>query len=590
VQSQSITVDRQMKRYSVPRIAFINKLDREGANPESVIEALRSKLNLNAAATQIPIGLSRDHVGVVDLIEMKAHYFEGAQGEEPVQREVPAEMVEAAAVARTNLLEKLADVDEEIADLFLEEVEPDVATLKAAVRRQTIALQFVPVFMGSAFKNKGVHTLLDGVVSFLPAPTEVENVALDLKNDEAQVKLTGSPTDPLVGLAFKLEEGRFGQLTYMRIYQGSINRGDTIFSMANGSKVRVPKLVRMHSEEMQEVESAKAGDIVAMFGVDTASGTTFTDGAVRQSMTSMFVPDPVVSLALIPKDRNASNFSKALGRFTKEDPTFRVHTDDESGQTIISGMGELHLEIYVERMKREYNCECTTGAPKVAIRETASRHAKFSYTHKKQSGGSGQYGKVEGYIEPLDAERLGAPGIEFRSELMGNNIPPEFLPAIEKGFKEAMAKGPLCGQPVMGVRVVLQDGAAHAVDSNEIAFKSAAAGAFKQAMREAKPLVLEPVMAVEVAVPAEYQGTAVAQLSQRKGTVNQVDGTEYATIAADVPLSSMFGYSSDLRSATQGKGEYSMEYKMHMAVARDRQEELIKAHQASLNSKGGDDD
>jgi len=346
--------------------------------------------------------------------------------------------------------------------------------------------------------------------------------------------------------------------------------------------------VRMHSNDMEEVESCEAGDIVAMFGVDCASGTTFTDGSVRQSMTSMFVPDPVVSLALIPKDRNASNFGKALGRFTKEDPTFRVHTDDESGETIISGMGELHLEIYVERMKREYNCECTTGAPKVAIRETAAKHATFSYTHKKQSGGSGQYGKVEGYIEPLDMDTIGA-GVEFRSELSGNNIPPEFLPAIEKGFREAMQEGPLVGSPVMGVRVVLQDGAAHAVDSNEIAFRAAAKGAFKAAMRDAKPLVLEPVMAVEVAVPAEYQGSAVAQLSQRKGTVNQVDGTEYAVINADVPLQNMFGYSSDLRSATQGKGEYSMEYKMHAPVMRDKQEELIKAHQAKLKSKGDDD-
>ena len=422
--------------------------------------------------------------------------------------------------------------------------------------------------------------------------------------------------------------------------------------MKDGSKVRVPKLVRMHSSDMEEVEEAQAGDIVAMFGVDCASGTTFTDGTVRQSLTSMFVPDPVVSLALVPKARNSPNFSKALGRFTKEDPTFRVHTDDESGQTIISGMGELHLEIYVERMRREYGCGMREGAlaptacappvracfaphalepccvgqsarrarprspsarrprstPPSRTRARAARtcspcHARTlprahgtvhgmrcRYTHKKQSGGSGQYGKVEGYIEPLDAEAIGAAGVEFRSELMGNNIPPEFLPAIEKGFKEAMVHGPLCGNPVMGVRVVLQDGAAHAVDSNETAFRSAAIGAFREAMRAAKPLVLEPVMEVEVAVPAEYQGAAVAQLSQRKGTVNQVEGADYATIVADVPLQNMFGYSSDLRSATQGKGEYSMEYKLHMPVPRDKQEELIKQFLEVQKKKGKDDD
>jgi elongation factor G len=514
VQSQSITVDRQMKRYSVPRIAFINKLDREGADPDPVVEALRGKLHLNAAATQVPIGLSREHVGVVDVVAMEAHYFEGPSGETQATRPVPDDYVERAEAARAVLLERLADVDDEIAELFLMEEEVSADVLRAAIRRTTIANTFVPVFMGSAFKNKGVHPLLDGVADYLPSPTEVENVALDLQNNEEKVVMSGSPTDPLVGLAFKLEEGRFGQLTYMRLYQGRIARGDQIHSMETGDKVRVPKLARMHSNEMQEVEEAVAGDIVAMFGVDTRSGTTFTDGRVKNSMTSMFVPDPVVSLAIIPKDRNSNSFSKALGRFTKEDPTFRVSVDPESGQTIISGMGELHLEIYVERMKREYNCECTTGMPRVAIRETCAKMARFSYTHKKQSGGSGQYGKVEGYIEPIDAEDV-APGVEFRSDLSGNNIPPDFVPAIEKGFKEAFQNGFQVGSPVMGVRVVLEDGAAHAVDSSELAFRAAAIGAFKQAMADARPLVLEPVMSVEVSVPSEYQGATIAGLSQR---------------------------------------------------------------------------
>ena len=397
-----------------------------------------------------------------------------------------------------------------------------------------------------------------------------------------------SPAAQFVGLAFKLEQGKFGQLTYMRLYQGSIEVGETIHSMADSSKVRVPKLVRMHSADMEEVQSAKAGDIVAMFGVDCRSGTTFTNGKVKQSMTSMFVPDPVVSLALLPKDKNDKNFGKALGRFTKEDPTFRVHSDPESGETIISGMGELHLEIYIERMKREYSCDCTTGAPKVAFRETCGRKADFSYTHKKQSGGSGQYGKVEGYLEPLDDEQIGAPGVEFVNHMMGNNIPPEFIPSIEKGFKEVMSTGTLCGSPTMGVRVVLTDGAAHAVDSNELSFKAAAAGAFKQAMKAAGPLILEPVMSVEVSVPSEFQGATVGMISQRKGTVNSMEGAEYVTVDCDVPLQNMFGYSSDLRSATQGKGEFTMEYKLHAPLPRDKQEELIKKFQ-ERRGKADDD-
>ena len=587
VQSQSITVDRQMRRYSVPRIAFINKLDREGSDPDAVIGQLIEKLRLNAAAVQIPIGLSGEHEGVIDLVQRRAIYFVGPNGETPEERDVPEAYVERMEEKRTLLLEKLADVDEEIAELYLMEEEPTSEQLVAAIRRQTIANNFVPVCMGSAFKNKGVHPLLDSVISYLPSPTEVENRALDLTNDEAQVVMSGRAADPFVGLAFKLEEGKFGQLTYMRVYQGTIRRGDTVFSMANNGKVRVPRLVRMHSAEMQDVEEAEAGDIVAMFGVDCASGTSFTDGKVKYSLTSMHVPDPVVSLALIPKERNQPNFGKALGRFVKEDPTFRVHTDEESSQTIISGMGELHLQIYVERMKREYACECTTGQPKVAFRETGAKKATFSYIHKKQSGGSGQYGKVEGYIEPL--ENAYDP-FEFESHLVGTNIPSEFIPAIEKGFKEACAKGPLTGSPVMGVRIVLQDGAAHAVDSSEIAFRSAAIGAFKQALGAGQPQLLEPLMAVEVVVPSEYQGAAVGQLSQRKGTINSMEGAEYVTIHADVPLDNMFGYSNDLRGATQGKGEYAMEYKLHQACPQDKQAELIKAYQENQAKKKKDDD
>ena len=588
VQSQSITVDRQMRRYGVPRLAFINKLDREGSNPDHVIEQLRKKLRLNAAAVQLPIGLSGDHTGVIDLIERKAYSFSGPGGEIVEISEPPAHLAEAMEAKRLEMIEKLADVDEEIAEFYISEEEPPVELLHAAIRRQTIANAFTPVFMGSAFKNKGVQPLLDGVTKYLPSPTEVTNTALDLDDGEKEVKLSGDSKDHFVGLAFKLEEGKFGQLTYIRIYQGSISRGDTIFAMtADRKKVRIPRLVRMHANEMEDVEKGDAGDIVAMFGVDCASGTTFTDGKAKLSLTSMFVPDPVISLALIPDNKNSPNFSKALGRFTKEDPTFRVHTDEESGQTIISGMGELHLEIYVERLSREYGVKCTTGAPKVAFRETCSNRSKFSYTHKKQSGGSGQFGRVEGYIEPI-SDTLGEGTFEFENGLVGNSIPPEFVPAIEKGFREALMQGVLTGSPVMGVRVVLQDGLAHAVDSNEMAFRAAARGAFKQAMQVAKPVLLEPLMSTEVAVPSEFQGTAVALISQRKGNINSMEGADFVSIDADVPLESMFGFSSDLRSATQGKGEYTMEYKMHVPAPRDKTEELVKKWQLAQQGKGDD--
>jgi len=589
VQSQSITVDRQMRRYEVPRLAFINKLDREGANPDAVIEQLRSKLRLNAAAIQAPIGLSEEHSGVVDLVEWQALLFGGANGEDRRVIEVPAALEEAARAKRAEMLERLADVDEEIAEFYLAEEEPPVKVLRAAIRRATLARTFTPVLMGSAFKNKGVHPLLDAVVHYLPAPTEVENTALDLAAEEAPVILSGSDKDAFVGLAFKLEEGRFGQLTYMRIYQGTVRRGDTILSMADSKKIRVPRLVRMHASDMEEIETGVAGDIVAFFGIDCASGTSFTDGKVKYSMTSMFVPEPVISLALVPKDKNHSGFSKGLGRFTKEDPTFRMHYDEESGESIISGMGELHLEIYVERLKREYNCDCTTGAPKVAYRETPTKKAAFSYTHKKQSGGAGQFGRIIGYIEPL-TDTIGEGGFEFENDMVGQSIPPEYVPAINKGFQEAIAKGPLAGHPVLGVRVVVQDGLAHAVDSSELAFRKAAQGAFKQAMKDAQPVLLEPIMATDVSVPSEYQGTAVALISQRKGLVNKMDGVEFVSVGAEVPLDNMFGFSGDLRGATQGKGEFTMEYKNHAACPRDKQEELVKRWQEGGGNAGDSDD
>ena len=576
VQSQSITVDRQMKRYRVPRLAFVNKMDRAGANPFRVIDQLREKLSHNAVAMTVPIGAEDRFQGVVELIGERAYYFDGDNGEIIREEDVPADLTDLVAERRTMLIEALADVDDAIAEKFLADETPTVDELRAAVRRATLALKITPVFMGSAYKNKGVQILLDGVLAYLPNPTDVVNEAHDQKKNEEKVVLEDDPSKPFVGLAFKLEDGRYGQLTYMRIYQGTVRKGDTIYNLSAGEKkVKVPRLVRMHSEEMHDIESASAGDIVALFGIECASGDTFTDGDVKYTMTSMHVPDPVIKLAIAPKDKsNTANFSKALNRFNKEDPTFRVTRDEESAQTIIAGMGELHLDIYVERMKREYNCEVVVGKPQVAYRESISQRAEFSYTHKKQTGGSGQYAKIIGYIEPLPSDAV--QHYEFVDEIVGGSIPREFIPACDKGFQEAIVKGSLIGFPVVGTRVVINDGGFHAVDSSEMAFKTAAIQAFREGYAKAAPQVLEPIMKVEVQTPEEFQGSVIGGLNQRRGVINGTTTNEgFTTIECEVPLSEMFGYSTDLRSATQGKAEFTMEFARYAPVPRMEQEKLM---------------
>jgi elongation factor G len=400
VQSQSITVDRQMKRYDVPRLAFINKLDRAGANPYRVTEQLREKLAHNAVMMQIPIGTEDAHSGVVDLITMKSYTFEGDNGENIVEGEIPADMVDDANKYREEMLEAVSMFDDALMEKVMEGSAVTEEEIHKAVRAGVLSLELTPVFMGSAYKNKGVQLLLNAVTRYLPNPTDITNKALDVDKNEEEVTLETDNDKPLVALAFKLEDGRYGQLTYMRIYQGTMKKGDFIYNTTNDKKLKVPRVVKMNSDEMQDVDVAYAGDIVALFGVDCASGDTFTDGKVKYAMTSMHVPEAVISLAVAPKDKSdASNFSKALQKFKKEDPTFRVHRDEESNETIISGMGELHLEVYVERMKREFKCEVVTGQPQVAYRETIGGEAAYDYTHKKQTGGSGQFAKVVGKIQ-----------------------------------------------------------------------------------------------------------------------------------------------------------------------------------------------
>ncbi|CAK9188419.1 unnamed protein product [Ilex paraguariensis] len=585
VQSQSITVDRQMRRYEVPRLAFINKLDRMGADPWKVLNQARSKLRHHCAAVQVPIGLEDDFQGLVDLVHLKAYYFHGSSGEKVVTEEIPANMEKMAAEKRHELIEVVSEVDDKLAEAFLNDESISSTDLEEAIRRATIARKFIPVFMGSAFKNKGVQPLLNGVLSFLPCPIEVSNYALDQNKKEEKVMLSGSPAGPLVALAFKLEEGRFGQLTYLRIYEGVIRKGDFIININTGKKIKVPRLVRMHSDEMEDIQEAHAGQIVAVFGIDCASGDTFTDGSVRYTMTSMNVPEPVMSLAVSPVSKDSGGqFSKALNRFQREDPTFRVGLDAESGQTIISGMGELHLDIYVERIRREYKVDATVGRPRVNFRETVTQRAEFDYLHKKQTGGQGQYGRVCGYVEPLPVGS--STKFEFENMIVGQAIPSGFIPAIEKGFKEAANSGSLIGYPVENVHIVLTDGASHAVDSSELAFKLAAIYAFRQCYGRAKPVILEPIMLVELKVPTEFQGTVTGDINKRKGVIigNDQEGDD-SVVTAHVPLNNMFGYSTALRSMTQGKGEFTMEYKEHSPVSNDVQMQLINTHNANKGTE-----
>lgn len=584
VQSQTITVDRQMKRYNVPRISFINKMDRMGANPFKAVDQLNQKLKLNAAAIQVPIGGEDQFKGVVDLLRMKAIYFEGEQGTTVRETdEIPADLVDVCNERKRMLIEAIADVDDDIAEIYLDEREPTMDQLKAAIRKATIGLKFSPVMMGSALANKGVQPMLDAVCDYLPDPSDVPNVALDQRKKEAPTALVPYSQLPFVGLAFKLEESSYGQLTYIRVYQGSLKKTMAVFNARNGKKVKVPRIVRMHSNEMEEVPEVGAGEICAVFGVECSSGDTFTDGKLPYSMTSMFVPEPVISLSIAPKKTtDTANFSKAMSRFQREDPTFRVHVDNESQETIISGMGELHLEIYVERMRREYNVDTVTGKPQVAYRETISERAAFDYTLKKQTGGAGDYARVVGWVEP--SGELGKN--EFDNQVTGGAIDEKFIFACQKGFMASCDKGPLLNHRVLGTNMVINDGATHMTDSSEMAFKTATQYAFKEAFLKAGPVVLEPLMKTSITAPNEFQGNIMGLLNKRNATILDTEiGPEDFTLTADCSLSAMFGFSSQLRAATQGKGEFGMEFSHYAAAPMQIQRELIANHEKALKAK-----
>lgn len=573
VQSQSITVDQQMKRYQVPCIAFINKCDRSGANPDRVIKQLKDKLGHAAVPMQLPIGLEDRFRGVIDLVGMRAVYFDGDNGEQVRIESIPEQMIDEAEEKREALIDAASLFSDELTEAILEENTIGEDLIIEAVRNGVIARKLTPVYVGSAYKNKGVQPLLDAVTHYLPCPQDVENYALDLENSETPVRLSSSPDDTVVSLAFKLEDGAYGQLTYIRVYQGTLRKGDFVINVRTGKKIKIGRLVRMHADQMEDIKAIPAGYIGAMFGLDCASGDTFVSPGINYTMTSMYVPDPVISLAITPKDHKAEiNMAKALGRFTKEDPTFKAKVDEETNETIISGMGELHLEVYLERMRREYGAEVKSGMPQVAYRETITRRAEFDYIHKKQTGGSGQYGRVAGYIEPLaDAE------FEFENKVTGGSIPTQFISSCEKGFRSCLAKGPKLEYPVTGVKVVINDGASHAVDSSEMAFQAAARGAFLQGYQKAKAVIHEPIMKVVVETPTQFQGAAMGSLNQRRGMiVGTQDEGNLCVIESQVPLADMFGYSTVLRSLTQGQAQFTMEFMTYRQVPQSIADELIK--------------
>ncbi len=582
VQSQSLTVDRQMKRYGVPRICFINKMDRIGANPDNVIQAVRDKLGLNVVPLQIPIGAESNFEGVVDLLTMEAVYFEGPKGEDVIRREIPAELKDKADEARAYMLETLSMFDDELMVELLEGKTPDLENLKKVIRKATCAREIAPLMMGSAYKNKAIQELLNGITWYLPSPLDRTVSAQDLDHKDeatgkgAPISLTTDDKAPVVCMAFKTVLEQFGQLTYTRIYQGEIKKGDSYYNARTGKKVRFGRLVRMHANDREEIDSAGAGDIIAVVGVDCASGDTFHGDGVHVALENIFVPEAVLRLSVTPANRDGQDkMSKALERFRREDPTFRVMTDHETNETIVAGMGQLHLEIYVERMKREYGVEVVVGEPKVAYRECPTKPVEFNYKHKKQTGGSGQYAHIVGVLRTLPEESEVT--FKFTNEVTQGRIPKEYIPPVQQGFEEYLAKGPLCECEVTGIEMVLQDGSYHDVDSSEMAFKVCALGCMREYVKQMGMALLEPIMKLEIEAPEDYQGSICGHLASKRGTVTQTETRmKVAVIEAEVPLAEMFDYANELRSMTQGKGQFSMEFLKYRQVPRNVQEEVIE--------------
>ncbi|MDP6635381.1 MAG: elongation factor G [Phycisphaerae bacterium] len=585
VQSQSVTVDRQMKRYRVPRIAFVNKMDRTGADPERVRRDLAEKLGLNVVPIQLHMGEGEDFVGVIDLVANEAVTFEGARGEDVVRGPIPTEYQQAAAETRDQMLDELSMFNDEMMELLLSDEEVSADIIRDTIREATINRDIVPMMMGSAFKNMGVQPVIDAVCSYLPSPVDRTSFARDHDNEGAETPLSCDPDAPLVAMAFKIVDESFGQLSYTRIYQGRMEKGKRYRNARTNGMLRVGRIVRMHANDREDVQDAGPGDIVALVAVDCASGDSICGAGANYSLESIFVAEPVISLAISPESSaDQDRMGKALNRFMKEDPTFRVRTDPESGQTVIAGMGELHLDVYIQRMRREFKAAVTVGAPNVSYREAPTREAEYNYRHKKQTGGSGQFAHVVGKLIPLgdDAEDP----YEFEDNIKGGRIPREYIPAVSKGFVAAMAEGPLAGYPIVGCKMTLDDGSFHAVDSSEMAFRTAGKAAFKQAFAKSKPCLQEPMMTVEVETPAEFQGALVGDLNSRRGMIASTETREsYTVIQAEVPLANMFGYATVIRSLSKGMATFSMEMARYARVPAKIAEEIIEQRRQARNSK-----
>ena len=582
VEPQSETVWRQADRYSVPRICFVNKLDRTGASFDKCVGMIKDRLNAVALVLQLPIGAESDFLGVVDLIAMKALTWRGEtqKGEDYAVEEIPADMVEASKAARAAMLETLAENDDEVMEKFLEGIELTEAEIIAGIRRATLAAKLSPVLTGSAFKNKGVQPMLDAVVRYLPSPLDVEAiVGTEMDDTTKELQRLPKNEEPFSALAFKImTDPHLGKLTFIRVYSGVLETGSTILNSSKNRKERIGKIYQMHANKREERDNVGAGMIVAVMGLkDTTTGETLCDPAKPVILESMDFPAPVISVAIEPKTKgDQEKLGVAIQRLSEEDPTFHVETDEETGQTIIAGMGELHLEILVDRMRREFKVEANVGKPQVAYRETLRKPvARHDYTHKKQTGGSGQFAKIQIAIEPLPTGEVEG-GYEFVNKITGGRVPKEYIPSVDAGCKEAMTAGPLAGYPLTDVRVTLLDGAYHDVDSSELAFKVAGIAAFKEAAKLADPAILEPVMKVEVVTPEDFMGDVIGDLNSRRGQIQAMDERSGARVVrALVPLSEMFGYVGDLRSRTQGRASYSMEFDSYAEVPGNVAKEII---------------
>ena len=580
VQAQSLTVDRQMKRYHVPRLAFINKMDRTGADPQRVISQVREKLGCDAVLMQLPMGAGETFNGMIDLVSMQALGFEGKQGQDVVRGPIPAEYADEAAKFRAQMLEQLAMYSDQLMEKLLSEEEVPEELIHQVVGTAIRGQDLTPVFLGSAYKNKGVQPLLDAICRYLPSPLDREIKAKSWSNPDELVKLESDPAKPFVGMAFKIVDDSFGQLTFMRIYQGSVEKGQTYCNQRTGRKDRFSRIVRMHADRREEIDSASAGDIVAIMGLDCASGDTYAAEPKMVTLENMFVPEPVIKISVTTLNRNdADKLSKALQRFRKEDPTFRVFNDEETNEILIAGMGELHLEIYVERIRREYGVHVEVGPPKVSYREAPSIVATFDYKHKKQTGGSGQYAHIKGRIQPLTPEEAEEAGEDFvfQEEIIGGRIPKQYIPSIEKGFRDSIVKGPVAGYPVVGTKALVEDGSYHDVDSSDRAFQTCARDCFRETFKKTKPVLLEPIMKIEVECPENFQGSIVGDITSRRGMILGTDMRDKAAvITAEVPLAETFGYATDLRSMTQGQGTFTMEFQCYRKTPAAVQEQVIE--------------